>query len=187
MASDGIGNGGVEANFLAYAARRMKMSQGDIRRCVERLSEEQMGCRGGAHENSVVNLLLHLSGNIRQWVLHGIGGQPDVRERDEEFTLAKTVDAAEAHRRFDGTVDEAVGVIAGARTGKTVRGDRSAADGRAPESDNSGGDLQGGGAPGNAYRADYFVDEANGRDGFGFELAAEAVGHRQRRSGFLPE
>ncbi|MDP9049597.1 MAG: DUF1572 domain-containing protein [Acidobacteriota bacterium] len=111
-------NGGVEANFLAYAARRMKMSQGDIRRCAEQLSEEQMWQRGGEHENSVINLLLHLAGNIRQWVLHGIDGQPDVRERDEEFTLAKTLDAAEARRQFDGTVDEAVEVIAGLAPGR---------------------------------------------------------------------
>jgi uncharacterized damage-inducible protein DinB len=90
----------------------MKLSQGEIERCVSRLSEEQMWHRGGDHENSVANLLLHLEGNIRQWILHGIDEQPDVRERDEEFTLARSVDAAEARRRFDATVDEAVGVIA---------------------------------------------------------------------------
>jgi uncharacterized damage-inducible protein DinB len=107
-----MSNNLVADNFLAFAAKRMKLSQRDINRCVERLSEEQMWHRGGDHENSVANLLLHLAGNIRQWILHGIDNQPDVRERDEEFTLARSVDAAEARRRFDATVDEAVGVIA---------------------------------------------------------------------------
>lgn len=102
----------VAGNFLAYAARRMKMSQQEIARCVERLSEQQMGHRGGDYENSVKNLLLHLAGNIRQWILHGIDNQPDVRERDAEFSLAPQVDAAEARRRFDAAVDEAADVIA---------------------------------------------------------------------------
>jgi uncharacterized damage-inducible protein DinB len=105
-------NNPVADNFLAFASRRMKLSQAEIARCVERLSEEQMWQRGGDYENSVANLLLHLEGNIRQWILHGIDDQPDVRERDEEFALARPVDAAEARRNFDATVDEAVGVIA---------------------------------------------------------------------------
>jgi uncharacterized damage-inducible protein DinB len=107
-----MANDAVADNFLAYAATRMKLSQREIGRCVERLSDEQMFYRGGDYENCVANLLLHLAGNIRQWILHGIDEQPDVRERDAEFSLALEVDAAEARRRFDTTVDEAVGVIA---------------------------------------------------------------------------
>ncbi len=102
----------VADNFLDFAAKRMKLSQREIARCAERLSEEQMWHRGGDHENSIANLLLHLEGNIRQWILHGVDDQPDVRERDEEFVLVNSMDAAEARRRFDATVDEAVGVIA---------------------------------------------------------------------------
>jgi len=35
--------------------------------------------------NSIANLLLHLSGNVRQWIISGVGGAPDVRKRQEEF------------------------------------------------------------------------------------------------------
>lgn len=89
------------------------MSQRQIAECVSQLSDEQMLRRGGEHENSVVNLLLHLAGNIRQWVLHGVDGQPDVRERDAEFALAPKVSGTEARRHFDAVVDEAAGVVAG--------------------------------------------------------------------------
>jgi len=102
----------IADNFLAYASSRMKLSQQQVARCVERLSEEQMWQRRGDYENSVANLLLHLEGNIRQWVLHGIDNQPDVRERDAEFTLERSANAAEVRRRFDATVDEAAAVIA---------------------------------------------------------------------------
>jgi uncharacterized damage-inducible protein DinB len=115
-----MANSSVPENFLSYAARRIRMSQAEIARCVDRLSEDQMWHRAGDYENSVANLLLHLAGNIRQWVLHGIDGQPDVRERDAEFTLVPSMRAADARRRFDSTVDEAVGVIAGLEPGRLV-------------------------------------------------------------------
>jgi uncharacterized damage-inducible protein DinB len=106
-------NDAVSAKFLEFAGRRMEMSEKDILRCVEMLSEEQMWRRGGDHENSVANLLLHLAGNMRQWILHGIDGQPDVRERDEEFSLQPTVTAAEARAVFVETLAESRRVIAG--------------------------------------------------------------------------
>jgi uncharacterized damage-inducible protein DinB len=101
----------VADNFLSYAARRMQMSKNEIARCVAKLSEEQLWQRGGDHENSIANLLLHLQGNIRQWILHGVAGQPDVRTRDAEFTLQPSASGAEALARFNGTVDEACGAI----------------------------------------------------------------------------
>jgi len=70
-----------------------------------------MWCRGGDHENSIANLLLHLEGNLRQWFLHGIDGQPDVRVRDEEFTLAPAQPCAEIRRRFAATLAESRSVI----------------------------------------------------------------------------
>jgi uncharacterized damage-inducible protein DinB len=107
-----MANTTVAENFLAYASNRMKLSQQQVARCVERLSEEQMWQRGGDYENSIANLLLHLAGNIRQWILHGVDNQPDVRERDAEFTLQRSMNSVEARRRFDTTVDEAATVIA---------------------------------------------------------------------------
>jgi uncharacterized damage-inducible protein DinB len=102
----------VADTFLAYSSKRLRASQRDIARCCDRLSEEQMGHRGGDHENSVANLLLHLAGNLRQWILHGIDGQPDIRRRDEEFALAPPDTAAEARAQFDAALEAAAGVIA---------------------------------------------------------------------------
>jgi uncharacterized damage-inducible protein DinB len=102
----------IAENFLAFAATRMRQSQATIVRCVGQLSEEQMWHRGGDHENSVANLLLHLEGNIRQWFLHGIGGQPDVRVRDDEFALRPAIASAEALAGFNATLDEAADVVA---------------------------------------------------------------------------
>ncbi len=102
----------IAADFLAFSAMKMQSLQSDIAACLGKLSEEQIWRRGGPHENSVGNLLLHLEGNIRQWILHGIAGQPDVRRRDDEFTLAPTLDSKTAFANFTATLDEAREVVA---------------------------------------------------------------------------
>ena len=102
----------VAGNFLSFAVTRLKLTQGEIAKCVAQLSDEQMWHRGGDYENSVANLLLHLEGNLRQWVLHGIDGQPDVRTRDAEFTLIPTTDGPTACARFNATLEESARVIA---------------------------------------------------------------------------
>src|ERR1700753_4101074 len=102
----------VAEAFLSFSVKRLKVSERDILRCCEPLSEEQMWARGGDHENSIANLMLHLEGNMRQWILHGIADQPDVRERDEEFTLVPSTNSADAAARFNATLDESAAVIA---------------------------------------------------------------------------
>jgi uncharacterized damage-inducible protein DinB len=102
----------VAANFLAYAPTRLRLSQKEIARCCDRLTEAQLWHRSGDYENSIANLLLHLAGNLRQWVLHGIDGQPDVRRRDDEFALNPSSTAAEARAHFDATLEDSARVIA---------------------------------------------------------------------------
>lgn len=71
--------------FLGCSVRRMRQMVERMEVCVGRLSEEQVWARGSGNENAVGNLLLHLDGNVRQWILSGVGGAEDRRERDAEF------------------------------------------------------------------------------------------------------
>jgi uncharacterized damage-inducible protein DinB len=109
--------------FLAAAVKRMQLSEDDINRCLDKLSDEQMWHRGADHENSIANLLLHLEGNLRQWFLHGIDGQPDVRRRDDEFTLSPSQQCAEVRRCFAATLAECrkvIGALPPARLLETI-------------------------------------------------------------------
>jgi uncharacterized damage-inducible protein DinB len=56
-----------------------------IRAAALRLSEEDTWWRPNEASNSVGNLMLHLAGNIRQWIVSGVGGAPDTRDRSAEF------------------------------------------------------------------------------------------------------
>jgi uncharacterized damage-inducible protein DinB len=101
----------IAETFLAFSQKRLQMSAADIARCVTQLNEEQLWHRGGEHENSIANLLQHLAGNMRQWIVHGIAGEPDIRERDEEFALAPRLTGLEAFAHFRTTLDECCEVI----------------------------------------------------------------------------
>jgi uncharacterized damage-inducible protein DinB len=56
-----------------------------IKKCLAQLSEEEIWWRPNAETVSVGNLVLHLNGNVRQWILSGLGKQPDHRQRQAEF------------------------------------------------------------------------------------------------------
>src|SRR6266446_4527512 len=102
----------VAALFLEYSDRKLAELTKKLTACLERLSDEQIWARGGAHENAVGNLVLHLCGNMRQWIMHGVGGKADVRVRDAEFETTGGVTRAELIGLFTDAMEEARAVLA---------------------------------------------------------------------------
>jgi uncharacterized damage-inducible protein DinB len=82
-----------------------------IRKCVELLSEEDVWWHESEAENSVGNLLLHLSGNVRQWIISGLGNEPDSRDRPAEFAARGGKSRWETFALLDSTVQEACRVL----------------------------------------------------------------------------
>ena len=99
------------AIFLDYSVRKLDQYLSRIVDCCGKLSDKQIWTRSGDHENSVGNLLLHLSGNVRQRIVSVIGGAPDNRTRDEEFAARGDIGKAELVERLRGTVTEALVVL----------------------------------------------------------------------------
>lgn len=56
-----------------------------LRTCVSSLSDQQIWWRANPASNSVGNLLLHLNGNVGQWIVASFNGLPDERDRPAEF------------------------------------------------------------------------------------------------------
>jgi uncharacterized damage-inducible protein DinB len=82
-----------------------------IERCVALLSDEQIWWRANEESNSIGNLLLHLSGNVRQWIISGLGEAVDARDRDSEFAQRETITRDEVFGRLKQTVEEARAVL----------------------------------------------------------------------------
>ncbi|MEZ4828954.1 MAG: DinB family protein [Bacteroidia bacterium] len=55
------------------------------RKCLQLLSDDDIWFRPNENSNSMGNLVLHLNGNVRQWLMSTLGGQSDRRERQAEF------------------------------------------------------------------------------------------------------
>lgn len=75
-----------------------------IERCVERLTDEQIWWRPNEDSNSVGNLLLHLSGNARQWIVCGLGGDSDRRQRQTEFDERSVIPRPDLVERLRTTI-----------------------------------------------------------------------------------
>jgi len=101
----------IESEFLTFSADKLLELVGRIETCARKLTPQQVWTRGSANQNAAGNLLLHLNGNVRQWILHGVGGRPDVRDSDGEF-LARDGGSPEALlTSLRTTVEEAATLI----------------------------------------------------------------------------
>jgi uncharacterized damage-inducible protein DinB len=101
----------IEDIFLKYSADKLEQLRGRIQDCVGRLTYDQIWMRNTENANSVGNLVLHLCGNVRQWIGYGVGGQPDVRDRDSEFAARGGLQPAELSERLQTTISDAAGII----------------------------------------------------------------------------
>lgn len=81
--------------------------------CLDSLTDDQVWWRPNESSNSIGNLLLHLNGNLRQWILSGLGGEQDARDRDSEFNERGPVPVAVLRQRLDSTIKSVELVISG--------------------------------------------------------------------------
>ena len=84
-----------------------------IRRAVAALPADKLWWRPNEESNSVGNLLLHLTGNIRQWIVAGVGGAPFTRNRAAEFATRDGASAAELLAELERALAEVDQVLAG--------------------------------------------------------------------------
>jgi uncharacterized damage-inducible protein DinB len=107
---------GLESLFIEASVKKLRHSTDRIAVCIDKLTDDQVWARGHENENAVANLVLHLCGNVRQWIISSLGGKPDVRVRDREFATTGNITAAELTARLRETVEEAAAVIEGLST-----------------------------------------------------------------------
>lgn len=92
--------GNEAANELSHAFERIK-------HCLTQLTLAQVWRRSQPSLNSIGNLLLHLNGNVRQWIVAGIGGAADRRDRPAEFAERGPLPKADLLKKLEATIDEA--------------------------------------------------------------------------------
>jgi uncharacterized damage-inducible protein DinB len=83
-----------------------------IESCLQKLTDEQVWWRPNSDSNSIGNLLLHLSGNARQWIVCGLGTAPDARKRQTEFDARDVIPRDQLLHTLTATVAEVDEVLA---------------------------------------------------------------------------
>jgi len=101
----------IAADFLNCSAEKLAELCGRIETCLGKLTPDQILMRGTENQNAIGNLVLHLNGNVRQWILSGVGGAPDARVRDAEFAARGGMEPAALSKQLRDTVDAALLVI----------------------------------------------------------------------------
>jgi uncharacterized damage-inducible protein DinB len=96
------------ARYLLLTEYRTK-----IRLAADALPEDALWWRPNDQSNSVGNLLLHLAGNVRQWMVSGVGGAPDIRHRAAEFAAEFGPSRAELLAALNRVFDDVARVLDG--------------------------------------------------------------------------
>lgn len=91
-----------------------------IERCLEHLTDDDVWWRPNDASNSIGNLLLHLRGNVTQWIIGGVGGQARERRRQQEFDERTRIPAEELLAQLRAAVEEAGEIIRGLDTDALV-------------------------------------------------------------------
>ncbi|MGA2673782.1 MAG: DinB family protein [Terracidiphilus sp.] len=103
----------VTALFLDFSRRKLlEQYWPRLRACVESLTDEQVWARPNPASNSIGNLILHLNGNVRQWLVASFNRGEDDRNRLAEFNATGGISASALVEKLGATLREASQVLA---------------------------------------------------------------------------
>ena len=98
----------IATEFLKFSRGKMvEQYWPRLRSCVESLSDEQIWWRPNENSNSIGNLVLHLSGNVTQWLVASFAHKQDIRDRPAEFAQREVIAKAELLARLGKTMEAA--------------------------------------------------------------------------------
>lgn len=98
----------IKKEFIKDCVRHLNEYTKRIKICLDLLSEEQVWKKPNESSNSIANLMLHLCGNMTQYVLSSLGGKPDLRERDKEFSAKSGYTKDELYKKLSSVVHSVI-------------------------------------------------------------------------------
>lgn len=98
----------IKKEFIKDCTRHINEYTKRVKICLDMLSEEQVWQKSNASSNSIANLILHLCGNMTQYVLSALGGKTDLRERDQEFSTEGGYDKNQLFEKLTAVVHSVV-------------------------------------------------------------------------------
>ena len=97
--------------YCKYAATKLRDSLKQIEKCLSLLNVEQVWSRPNVVSNAIGNLVLHLNGNVRLWIVKSIGGVEFTRDRAAEFAQRDPLPIEQILPPLQQTVEQAAQII----------------------------------------------------------------------------
>jgi uncharacterized damage-inducible protein DinB len=107
--------------LIAATHHELDRALARIKHCLDQLDDRQIWHRPGEGQNSIANLLMHLAGNLRQWIVVGLGGGEDLRDRPSEFAATTGPTKSELLGLLETTVEKVRQTLAGQTAGDLLR------------------------------------------------------------------
>jgi uncharacterized damage-inducible protein DinB len=105
--------GSATSLFLDFSRRKLlEQYWPRLHSCVESLTDEQVWWRPNTESNSIGNLILHLNGNVRQWLVDSFTHTEDHRDRPAEFNQREQIARTVLLERLGATLQAASTVLA---------------------------------------------------------------------------
>src|ERR1700730_12269275 len=102
----------VHTAFLEFSRQKLLDQYWPrLRSCVEGLSDEQVWWRPNDASNSIGNLILHLNGNVRQWLVSSFKRSDDLRDRPAEFRDRRWIPTSTLLEKLGATLTDASEVL----------------------------------------------------------------------------
>jgi len=99
-------NTDIGSAFIRESKNRVEIARGRIDHCLDQLGDDDMWWTPGEGCNPIGVIIQHLLGNLRQWIVSGVGGEPDIRDRPREFEVEVRWRKAELQGGFNGMIDQ---------------------------------------------------------------------------------
>lgn len=97
--------------FIEQAIFRIEENTPKIKKCLNEMSDEEIWKRPNPSCNSIGNMILHLCGNITQYIISSLGGAEDKRQRDKEFSSDGGYNRVELFKKLASTVAQATEIV----------------------------------------------------------------------------
>ena len=102
---------GWAQEFRTQSAMRLQENIPRIEKCFSELKHEEIWYSPNTESNSIGHLILHLCGNITQYIHSSLGGEQDQRERDLEFSSKEHIPPQDLLEKIIAVVDKAELII----------------------------------------------------------------------------
>lgn len=106
--------------YLAESQKQFVKARDRVNHCLNQLDDEDIWWTPQEPCNSIGIILQHVCGNLRQWVLSGVGGAPDTRNRPEEFEMTERTPKVAVQQTVNEVFDDVLAILKNLAPGRLM-------------------------------------------------------------------